>query len=108
MMKTILAVFVLTLTLAAQSTRDVTEFTLFKQKEVSQVGPVGLILKETDIAKQRFKLVLVIDGHETEHKDQNIQIPILFYTSATTERPYELVVTKVAKDQISGRLVSPK
>ena len=107
-MRTILAMLVLALALAAQSARDVTEFTLFKQKDAMKVGPVELILKETDINKQRFKLILVIGGHQIEKKDQDIQIPIFFYTSDTAERPHELVITRVAKDQITGRVVSPK
>jgi hypothetical protein len=59
------------------------------------------------VNKQRFKILLIVDGHTIEKKDLDIKIPIYFY-SGTNTAPHELVITKVAQDQIVGRLVSPK
>jgi hypothetical protein len=106
-MRTIFAILAFALCLSAQNGRDVTEFTLFKQKEPMMVGPIGLILKETDPNKQRFKVVLVINGRQIERRDQDALIPIFFYAAEGDQQPHELLITRVAKDQITGRVVSP-
>ena len=106
-MKTLLAVLILAVSLAAQAARDITEFTLFKRTEPTLVGQVGLTLKGTDAAKQRFAIEIQIDGRKLERKDLDIQVPFYFYVGANTQ-PHELVITKVAADQIVGRLVAPQ
>jgi hypothetical protein len=106
-MKTALAVLILAASLAAQAARDVTEFTLFKRTESTTIGQVGLTLKGTDAAKQRYAIELLIDGQKIEKKDLDIKIPLYFYVGANTQ-PHELVVTKVSQDEIVGRLASPK
>jgi len=106
-MKAIFAILVLTVTLAAQTARDFTEFTLFKRTESTQIGQVGLTLRGTDVGKQRYSIDLLIGGHKIERKDLDIMIPLYFYVG-TGPQPYELVVTKVAADQIVGRLAIPK
>ena len=106
-MKTIFAVLLLAVTLAAQTARDITEFTLFKRADPIQVGEVGLILQKTDVNKQRYNLTIVVDNHRIEKKDLDIKVPFFVYVGANTS-PHELVVTKVGADQISGRLISPK
>lgn len=105
MLKQLLAVFILATVLAAQSA-DTIEFTLFKRSEPIQVGDVGLVLRGTDVNKQRYALILVIEGHRIERKDLDIKIPLYFYVGENTQ-PHELVVTKVGQDQIVGRLRSP-
>lgn len=102
-----LALLALTVVLCAQATRNTVEFTLFKRNQPTQVGEVGLTLKGTDVNKQRFSLDLVVDGHTIEKKDLDIQIPLFIYVGKATQ-PHEIVVTKVAADQIVGRLVSPQ
>ncbi len=106
-MKTLLAVLALAVSLAAQTARDITEFTLFKRNEPTLIGQVGLTLKAADANKQRFSIELQIDGRKLERKDLDIQVPFYFYVGANTQ-PHELVITKVAQDQIVGRLASPK
>jgi hypothetical protein len=106
-MKTILAALILTVSLAAQAARDVTEFTLFKRNEATQIGLVGLTLKSTDVNKQRFSIDVLTDGHRIEKKDLDIRVPFYFYVGANAQ-PHELVVMKVSADQIVGRLASPK
>jgi|WetSurMetagenome_2_1015567.scaffolds.fasta_scaffold456726_1 hypothetical protein len=106
-MKTFLAILILTVSLAAQTARDVTEFTLFKRTEATQIGQVGLTLRGTDVNKQRYSIDLLIEGHKIERKDLDIKIPLYFYVG-TNAQPHELVVFKVAADQVVGRLASPK
>ena len=106
-MKTIFAVLLLVVTLAAQTARDITEFTLFKRADPIQVGDLGLILQKTDVNKQRYNVTIVVDNHRIERKDQDIQVPFYIYVGANLT-PHELVVTKVGDNQIMGRVISPK
>ncbi len=93
-------------TAVKQTSPDTTEFTLFKRKDPIQVGEVGLALRGTDKAHQRFQLDLTIDGQKLELKDMYTRIPLRFYVGTNTQA-HELVVIRVADDQIVGRLVSP-
>src|SRR4051812_13539836 len=106
-MKTIAAILLLAVALAAQTARDVTEFTLFKRSEPTQIGQVGLTLKATDVAKQRYAIEFTIDGRKLERRDFDVMVPFYFYVGTNTQ-PHEFVVTKVAAEQIIGRLSSPK
>ncbi len=106
-MKTVFAILILAVSLAAQAARETTEFTLFKRTEPTLMGAVGMILKGTDAAKQRFTIELQIDGRKLERKDLDIQVPFYFYVGSNTQA-HELVITKVSQDQIVGRLVSPQ
>jgi hypothetical protein len=107
-MKTALALLILAVTLAAQTARDITEFTIFKRSEPVKVLPgVDIFLKATDVAKQRYAVDITIDGHKIEKKDLDIKVPFVFYVGTNTQ-PHELLVTKVAADQIVGRISSPK
>jgi hypothetical protein len=106
-MKIPLTILFLAVSLAAQAAREVTEFTLFKRTESTLIGQVGLTLKAADATKQRFAIELQFDGRKLERKDLDIQVPFYFYVGTNTQ-PHELVITKVAQDQIVGRLASPK
>lgn len=106
-MKKLFATLLLALTLAAQTARDITEFTLFKRDDPIKVGDIGLILKDADVKHQRFKIVIIVDEHSIEKKDMDIKVPFYIYVGNNTS-PHELVVTKVGDNQIMGRLVSPK
>ena len=106
-MKTLITGLLIALSLAGQPAKNVTEFTIFKRAEPLGIAPdVSVVLKGTDIKKQRFKIELIVDGHTIELKDLNIKIPVTFYVGTNTEA-HEFVVTKVAQDQIAGRLSSP-
>ena len=106
-MKKLLAILALAVTLSAQTARDITEFTLFKRKDPIKVGDVSLLLKDVDVNRQRYKIVIIVDDHEIEKKDMDIKVPFYVYVGNNTS-PHELVVTKVADNQIVGRLISPK
>jgi hypothetical protein len=107
-MKKLSAILILAVSLCAQTAREITEFTIFKRSEPVKILPgVEIGLKATDAGKQRYTIDLIIDGHKIERKDLDIKIPLSFYVGTNTQ-PHELLVTKVAADQIVGRLASPK
>lgn len=91
--------------MAAQSVTTPLEFTLFKGRGSVKVGPVDFTLKGTDTNKQRYNFEVVVDGHRIEQKDQNILVPFYFYSGNVR---YEMLVSKVEKDQISGRLTQQR
>jgi hypothetical protein len=107
-MKTALAILILATCVIAQTTRDITEFTLFKRGDTVKIVPnVEIALKSTDITKQRYAIDIIVDGHKIERKDLDIKVPFYFYVGTNTQ-PHELLVTKVAADQVVGRLAVPK
>jgi hypothetical protein len=107
-MKNLTAILIIAVSLAAQTAKDVTEFTIFKRSAPVKVLPgVEITLKGTDISKQRYAIELTIDGHKLEKKDLDIRVPFYFYVGANSQ-PHELLVLKVAADQIVGRLSIPK
>jgi hypothetical protein len=107
-MKSLTALLIFVVVAAAQTAKDVTEFTIFKRSEPVKILPgIEIALKTADVAKQRYGIVLSIDGHKLERKDLDIRVPFYFVVGANME-PHELVVLKVGADQIVGRLVSPK
>jgi hypothetical protein len=99
---------ILSLTLAAQAARETVEVKLFKGNSSPAIlDGVGILLKATNIQKQRYSIELTINGHVIERKDLDIRVPFYFYVGANTTA-HELVILKVEDNQITGRLSSPK
>jgi chromosome segregation ATPase len=87
--------------------RNYFEFSIQKTKQPQRVGDITLLLKKADVKRNRFTLEVMADDKKTEKKDRNINEPIQFYT-LRARQPYELVVNKVDKNQITGYLSTPK
>ena len=93
--------------LRALGERNIIEFKLGKTKDPQRVGDISLMLRKTDIKKNRFTVEVKADDLTTEKKDKSINEPLQFYTSKARQ-PYEIVVNKVGKDLIVGYLSTPK
>ncbi len=93
--------------LRALGERNIIEFKLGKTKDPQRVGDISLMLRKTDIKKNRFTVEVKADDLTTEKKDKSINEPLQFYTSKARQ-PYEIVVNKVSKDLIVGYLSTPK
>jgi hypothetical protein len=87
--------------------RDYFEFDLGKAKTPSPVGPVALRLKDADVKRHKFNMVLVVDDLEIEKKDKTLLEPVQFYRKGSRQLN-EVVVYTVGKDRISGYLSTPK
>jgi hypothetical protein len=87
--------------------RDYFEFNLAKAKTPSPVGPVALRLKDADVKRHKFNLVLIVDDLEIEKKDKTLLEPVQFYRKGSRQLN-ELVVYTVQKDRIVGYLSTPK
>lgn len=93
-------------TLRKLGERDYFEFSLTRNTP-AHVANVGLTLKKTNVKRHRFNLVLVADDMQIEKKDRTVNEPVFFYT-AGSKRPYELVVNKVQSNQVTGYVSAPK
>ncbi len=88
--------------------RNYFEFTLTKTKTPQRVGPIQMNLTKTDQKKSKFTMTVFADDREIEKKDKTSGEPIQFYVGGSRSAPYEIVVFKVNKDQITGYLSTPK
>ena len=88
--------------------RNYFEFTLSKGKEAKHVGDIQLVLRKVDAKKNRFTVTVKADDKDIEKKDKTVNEPVQFYVSKAPHQPYEIVVNRVGKDQISGYLATPK
>ena len=71
-------------------------------------GDITLLLKNSDVKKNRYTVQVMADDKLTEKKDRNINEPVQFYTARGGRIPYELVINKVDKNEIVGYLSTPK
>ena len=88
--------------------RNYFEFTLKKTKTPQRVGPIQMNLAKTDPKKSKYTLTVFADDREIEKKDKTSGEPVQFYVAGSRSAPYEIVVFKVGKDQITGYLSTPK
>jgi hypothetical protein len=93
--------------LKKQGLRDYFDFDLRKAKTNSPVGPVAIRLKDADVKRHKFNLVLVVDDIEIEKKDKTLLEPVQFYRKGSRQL-HEIVVYSVQKDRITGYLSTPK
>lgn len=83
------------------------EFDLFKNKEFSRVGPLGLSLRKADTKRRSYQLKLRVDDQEMEKKNVNLFEPLLISTPEHAQ-PLQLVVMEIAKDRVKGYISEPK
>ena len=75
-------------------------------KDPQKVGDIALFLKKTDQKRNKVTMDVLADDTRVEKKDRTVNEPIQFLTSKARQ-PYEIVVNKVNKDQITGYLATP-
>jgi hypothetical protein len=93
--------------LAGRFQRNSQPFTLEKTSNPQQVGPVSLRLQSTDPRNQRYTMRLSVDDTTVELKDRALHEAIQFYASGG-KLTFELVVSQIGRDAVSGRLVLPQ
>jgi chromosome segregation ATPase len=87
--------------------RDRVRFQLTKSKQMQRVADIQLRLRDTDVKRNKFTLEILADDTRFVKKDRQVAEPVMFYMGDTAQ-PYELVVTKIEKDGVSGYLARPK
>jgi chromosome segregation ATPase len=93
--------------LKMQGQRDVTKFELPVSKERTKVQTVQMRVKDIDHKKNRYTLEVMADDRVVTHKDRLLNQPVEFYVTGVAQ-PYEVVVTDIARDQVTGYLATPK
>ena len=78
-----------------------------KSKTRARVKDVQLRLKNADNAKNRYTIEVLADDEVVLFKDQRLREPVEFYVTGAN-RPYEIVVTRIEKDKVTGYLSKPK
>jgi hypothetical protein len=86
--------------------RDSVPFTLRKDGAKQQVGPVRLLLESTDTKNSRYTMRLFFGDRWIELKDRALHEAIQFY-DPEGELALELMVSRIAKEAVVGRLALP-
>jgi chromosome segregation ATPase len=87
--------------------RDRVRFQLTKSKQLQRVADIQLRLRDTDTKRNKFSIEILADDKTFVKKDRQVAEPVMFYMGDTAQ-PYELVITKMEKDGVSGYLARPK
>jgi chromosome segregation ATPase len=87
--------------------REYFEFDITKKSGFQQVADIRISVKDADVKKQKYGVVLYVGDNKVERKDRVINEPIQFRAERGTS-PYELVVNEVKKDRLIGYLAVPK
>ena len=88
--------------------RNYIDIKLGKTKQAQRFGDITLLLKNSDVKKNKYTVQVMADDKLTEKKDKSINEPVQFYTARGGRTPYELVINKVDKNEIVGYLSTPK
>jgi len=94
-------------TLRKLGERDYFEFTLAKGQE-KRIAGVGLILKKTNVKRNRFNMALLEDDMTINKDNRTADEPIVFTPGGGQKKFYEIVVNKVSSSQVTGYLSTPK
>jgi uncharacterized protein (DUF2141 family) len=87
--------------------RDYVEFTIAGKNKPQKVGNVTVELKNVNEKKNQFSVAMTVEDKRFDKKNRALNEPIFFYT-AGTKIPEEVVINKVSKDTISGYVSVPK
>jgi hypothetical protein len=87
--------------------RDYIEFTIAGKNKPQKVGNLTVELKGVNEKRNQASMIMTVEDKRFEKKNRALNEPIFFYTSGT-RIPEEIVINKVAKDQISGYISIPK
>jgi cell division protein FtsB len=88
--------------------RNYYEFTVKKAKTPQRVGPIQVNVNKTDPKKSKYTMTVFADDREIEKKDRTSGEPVQFYVGNSRIAPYEIVVFKIGKDELTGYLSTPK
>jgi hypothetical protein len=87
--------------------REYYEFAVNGKGQRAHAGSVTLELRGVDVKKNQFTVALFVDDMRLEKKNRSVDEPIYFYMRGA-RAPLELVVNKVAKNQVNGYVSVPK
>lgn len=92
--------------LVAQTGRTALQFELRRGTDAQLVGPVSLLLRDSDQKRQRYSVCVYVSSQCIELKDRAVGEVVAFSVSHD-HTPLELIATKVTGDAIVGYLEIP-
>jgi uncharacterized coiled-coil protein SlyX len=95
------------LELQRRGERNIYEFDIYKNKEFTRVGPLGLSLRKADTKRRSYQLKFRVDDQELEKKNVNLFEPIMISPGGSAQ-PLQLVVNEITKDRVRGYISEPK
>jgi chromosome segregation ATPase len=87
--------------------REYVEFTIAGKNKPQKVGNVTVELKGVNEKKNQYSVAMTVEDKRFDKKNRALNEPIFFYT-AGTKMPEEIVINKVSKDTVSGYISVPK
>ena len=87
--------------------REYVRFALTKSKTMSRVGGISMRLKNTNHKRSRYTLEMIADDRKIEQKKKHVHEALRFYLTGSSH-PFEIVVTSVAKDKVTGYVSKAK
>ena len=89
------------------SERNRIAFDLSKSREMLRVGDIQLRLRAADSKRNKYTLEVLADDATVVKREKNLNEPVQFYISGSSQ-PYEIVITGISKDRVTGYLATPK
>lgn len=86
--------------------RETVTFVLNESKTRSKVGDILVRLKDANPSRNRYTIEILADDQLILQKNRSVHEPVELYVIGS-ERPYEIVVTKVEKGRVRGFLSRP-
>ena len=86
--------------------RERIEFELQEKGGFIKVFDVHLNLRDANARKQRFDLDIYVGRNRIRKKHQYANEPVYFFVEGV-EKPYEVVITRIVRNQVAGYLTVP-
>lgn len=86
--------------------RETVPFVLNESKTSTKVGGLQLRLRDTKPSRNRYTVEILADDQLIVQKDRSVNEPVALYIPGS-ERPHEIVVTKVEKGRVTGFISRP-
>jgi hypothetical protein len=83
------------------------DFALNGRGAKTTLAGVTIVLQDSNLKKNQFSMTLLFGATRLVQKNRSLDEPIFFYRPNDTS-PMELVVNRLAKHRVSGRLIVPK
>ncbi len=87
--------------------REYVPFTLARSKTMTRVGGISMRLKNTNRKHSRYTLEMIADDRKIEQKKKHVHEALRFYLAGASQ-PFEIIVTSVGKDKVSGYVSKAK
>jgi predicted nucleic acid-binding Zn-ribbon protein len=86
--------------------REVYNFELAERGTIIKLFDIAIALKNADAKGQKCSLEIVAGGKRIKRDNHNVNVPVYFYMEGT-DKPYELVITRVNPKTAVGYLSIP-